>query len=125
TRGLPEFEDTSAAVKVAEFLRGVARGEGIFDLLQTKKLCIEDVCIDRTKLKQMIDYIDAHQNAQPQAGPSSTMSDPDPIPTDEPSDESDETISDQIQNQDPSVENSPEEEDPILEIQPPLTDGTL
>ncbi|MES2931044.1 MAG: tail fiber domain-containing protein [Patescibacteria group bacterium] len=59
TRGLPEFEDTSAAVKVAEFLRGVAEGVARTQRVETRevatdKLCVGTICVTQEEFLRMV-----------------------------------------------------------------------
>ncbi len=61
---IPSYEDETFSSKITDFLRGIAeRGEAIIDTVRAKKLCAEDVCIDRDQLQEMIEYINTHQNS--------------------------------------------------------------
>jgi hypothetical protein len=52
---LPVFEDQGLAAIVRNFLEEVSRG-----IVRSKQLCAEDVCVDKTQLRKMIDYINSH-----------------------------------------------------------------
>ncbi|HWC57372.1 MAG TPA: tail fiber domain-containing protein, partial [Candidatus Paceibacterota bacterium] len=55
---LPDFTDQSLADTVRAFLTDVAHG-----IVRSKELCADQVCVTSTQLQQMLDYIQAHQDA--------------------------------------------------------------
>ena len=62
---IPEGLDNTAYGKIKEFLRGVAvEGKAIFDTVQTKRLCVDDVCVTRDEFKQMLDVSRGSQTSQ-------------------------------------------------------------
>ncbi|HEY0979851.1 MAG TPA: tail fiber domain-containing protein [Candidatus Paceibacterota bacterium] len=70
-QAIPVYEDETFTEKIADFLRGIAeRGEAIIDTVRAKKLCAEDVCINRDQLQEMIEYIN-NQQEQSSGGSSS------------------------------------------------------
>lgn len=63
-QAIPLYEDETFTEKIAEFLRGIAeRGEALIDTVRAKRLCAEDVCIDRDQLQEMIEYINNQQES--------------------------------------------------------------
>ncbi len=113
---IPSYEDETFSSKITDFLRGIAeRGEAIIDTVRAKKLCAEDVCIDRDQLQEMIEYINTHQN-------SSAPSNPTPPTEDEAVPESTEDTPVQEEETDtpapPAEEPAPEELVPAPEPDP-------
>jgi trimeric autotransporter adhesin len=82
---LPEFEDPTLVVKIADFLRGIAeRGEALVDSVKTKKvqteqLCVgnddDEVCITKEQLRDLL----MGSSSGTVSGPISTES-TDPVP---------------------------------------------
>lgn len=66
---IPAYEDKTFSSQITDFLRGIAeRGEVVINIVRAKKLCAEDICIDRDQLQQMIEYMNA-QGVPPAAAP--------------------------------------------------------
>ena len=63
---LPTLTDQTFITRLQEFLRAIAeQGAAIMDTVRAKRLCAEDVCVDKVQLKQMIDFINTHGDSTP------------------------------------------------------------
>ncbi|MDB5254760.1 MAG: hypothetical protein JWL92_136 [Candidatus Nomurabacteria bacterium] len=53
---IPTFADATVTTRLSNFLKDVAEnGLGIFNRVQTKELCVDDVCVTRDQFKHMIE----------------------------------------------------------------------
>lgn len=60
-QSLPVFEDQNLALKVADFLRGIASGVATVGKVQTDELCVGATCVTEERLQQLLE-LDTNKN---------------------------------------------------------------